>query len=228
MLISVLLPTRNRIDLVNRSVQSLLDTATNPADIEILVAFDSDDNESQDYFNSDKWQEFINSYGSNARVFETEPWGYSALNKYYNFLAEQSTGRWLLIWNDDALMKSTGWDEHITNNQDFVGMLHMTCENYRPKFALFPLINRVWLDVFGYVGENPVDSWIHHISMEAKAIQRIDPIVYHDRYDMTGNNYDDTYANRNTGEIKKKYKSEESKNLRHQWAQKLIDYRSKL
>lgn len=228
MLISVLLPTRARVDLVQRSVRSLLETATDPSNIEILVAYDSDDTTSQDYFNSSNWQEFINNYKSNAQAFETESWGYSALNKYYNFLGKQSHGQWLLIWNDDALMKSPGWDDHIANNQDFMGMLHMTCENYRPKFALFPLINRAWLDVFGYVGENPVDSWIHHVSMEADTIRRIDPIVYHDRYDMTGNNYDNTYANRNTGEIKKKYKSEEMRKLRHEWAQKLIAYCSAL
>jgi hypothetical protein len=228
MLVSVLLPTRARVDLVQRSVQSLLDTASNPSRIEILVAYDPDDTASQEYFNSDNWKEFISSYKSNAQAFETAPWGYSALNKYYNFLGQQSQGQWLLIWNDDTLMKSTGWDDHIADNKEFVGMLHMTCENYRPKFALFPLINRAWLDVFGYIGENPVDSWIHHVSMEAEAIRRIEPIVYHDRYDMTGNNYDATYANRNTGEIKKIYKSAEMRQLRHQWAQQLIAYRSKL
>ena len=228
MLVSVLLPTRARVDLVERSVCSLLETATDPGQIEILVAYDSDDTVSQEYFNSSKWQEFIDSYKSNAQAFETEVWGYSALNKYYNFLGNQSQGQWLLIWNDDALMKSAGWDTNIADNQDFVGMLHMTCENYRPKFALFPLINRAWLEVFGYIGENPVDSWIHHVSMEAQAIRRIDSIVYHDRFDMTGNNFDDTYANRTPGEIKKKYKSEEMRELRHQWAKQLIEYRSRL
>ncbi len=228
MIISVLIPTRKRTTLLETSVRSLLDKASDPANIEIMIAYDDDDDVSEQYFSSDQWASMMRSFGARYQVSKTQPWGYQSLHTYYNDLAAQCQGDWLLIWNDDAVMQTAGWDDHVKDNQDFVGMLHMIAENYRAKFCLFPLIPRAWIKLFGYVGEIPVDSWIHHVSMEAHAIKIIAPTVYHDRYDMTGRNCDETYLNRDPGAIKKKYKSEQSRELRRQWAQRLIDYRKSL
>ena len=224
MIISVLLPTRKRTHLVETSVRSLLANAIEPHNVEIMIAYDGDDEESKQYFGSTQWQDFINFFGARQQTHETQTWGYQELHRYYNFLASHCHGDWLLIWNDDALMRSSGWDGHIKDNQDFVGLLHMTTENYRSKFALFPLIPRAWIELFGSVGEIPVDSWIHHICMEAQAVKKIEPVIFHDRYDMSGQNYDETYLKRDTTSIKRNYKSEESRQLRHQWACKLMDY----
>lgn len=227
MLITVLLPTRQRTSLVERSVQSLLDLADNPEHIEIAVAYDQDDTESHTYFASESWSTLVSKYGASSQTHQTPQWGYQELHNYYNLLAEHSTGKWLLIWNDDALMKTAGWDTMIKNEQDYMGMLHMVTENYRPKFALFPLIPRKWIEIFGAVSlSNSNDSWIHHICLEAEAIKVIDAVVFHDRADLTGNNLDQTYLNRTNQ--KKLYKSEPMRRLRHEWAQQLIKYRSQL
>lgn len=228
MMISVLIPTRKRPHLIDISVRSVLSQAHDPSRIEIVIAHDHDDTESQLYFSSTAWTSLLEEYHAQAQVFETPAWGYSSLHTYYNFLAGQCRGDWMLIWNDDALIRTPGWDSAVDQHQDFVGMLHMITENYRPKFALFPLIPRAWIELFGCVGENPVDSWIHHVSMQAQAIQVIEPRTYHDRYDMTGANLDETYLARDTGAIKKNYKSPESRALRQQWAQRLIEYRQSL
>jgi glycosyltransferase involved in cell wall biosynthesis len=224
MLVTVLLPTRNRPHLVERSIRSLLENADDPTSIEIAVAFDQDDNLSREYLDSIAWRNLVNGQ---SKIFETPKWGYQDLHKYYNLLAEHAAGKWLLIWNDDAIMKTQGWDSVIRDNADFVGLLHMRTENYRDKFALFPLIPRVWTEIFGCVSQsNSNDSWIQHICLEAEAIRRIDAVVFHDRADLTGNNLDSTYLNRT--DQKKIYKSAEMRQLRHEWAQKLIEYRSKL
>ena len=227
MLLTVLLPTRQRVHLVERSVQSLLSLAQDPANIEIAVAIDHDDLISKQYFESSAWQSLVDQYHSSFQVFETPQWGYGELHNYYNLLAKNAHGEWLMIWNDDAVMKTAGWDNCVKHHHGYVGMLHMITENYREKFALFPIIPRVWLDIFGCVSlSNSNDSWIQHICLEAQAIQRIDPIVYHDRYDISGNNNDQTYQNRTNQ--KKIYKSEHMRQLRKQWAEKLIEYRKNL
>lgn len=227
MLVTVLLPTRQRTHLVERSVTSLLSLAEDPSQIEIAVAFDQDDVDSKVYFESDSWKNLIQQYQSSFQVFETPCWGYGQLHNYYNLMAEHARGDWLMIWNDDAIMKSRAWDNHIKPHNGYVGMLHMVTENYREKFALFPIIPKIWLDIFGCVSlSNSNDSWIQHICLEAQAITKIDPVVYHDRFDMSGNNYDSTYLNRTNQ--KKIYKSEEMRNLRKEWANKLIDWRQNL
>jgi hypothetical protein len=227
MLVTILLPTRHRTSLVERTVRSLLDLANTPAQIEIAVAYDEDDVESHSYFTSTAWTNLVTGYGAALQIHKTPAWGYQELHKYYNLLADHAQGKWLLIWNDDALMKSAGWDIMVEQQQDYIGMLHMITENYRPKFALFPLIPRKWIDIFGLVSlSNSNDSWIHHICLEADAIKLIDAVVFHDRADLTGNNLDQTYLNRTNQ--KKLYKSESMRQLRHEWAQRLIEYRKQL
>ena len=227
MLVTVMMPTRQRIELAKRSIASLLDNAHTPGNIEIYVAIDNDDTHSIEYFNSDAWQEFISSRGSSTKIFITEPWGYANLHNYYNSMALQAHGDWLLVWNDDTIMQSQDWDLSVEANRNFVGMLHMVTENYRPKFALFPLIPKVWIELFGAVSlSNSNDSWIHHICLEADAIKIIEPTVFHDRYDLTGNNLDQVYLDRPNQ--KKKYKSAEMVQLRKQWAEKFLSYKNSL
>lgn len=229
MLVSVLLPTRQRVHLVERSVRSLLDRATTPADVEIMIAYDYDDLESREYFESAVWAELMAEYNSSFQLFKTNTFGYNGLHHYYNLLACHATGDWFLIWNDDAVMQSDDWDSELRAHAGFVGMLHMITENYREKFALFPIIPRVWVDLFGCVSlSNSNDSWIQHICLEAEAIRVISSTVYHDRYDISGNNNDLTYTSASRSAQKKAYKTAEMQQLRSQWAKKLIEYRSRL
>ena len=48
--LSVLIPTRGRTDMLDRSLSSLLEHADDPSTIEFLFAFDDDDSASQEYF----------------------------------------------------------------------------------------------------------------------------------------------------------------------------------
>jgi hypothetical protein len=48
-----------------------------------------------------------------AMQFERQ--GYHRLHIYNNKLAEHTDARWLMIWNDDAVMETQGWDTEIMN-----------------------------------------------------------------------------------------------------------------
>jgi hypothetical protein len=223
-LVSVLLPTRHRTALVERSIKSLLSNCRDPGRIEIVAAYDDDDHVSDQYFQSSKWHSLIKQFGSTDQVLECTPWGYSGLNHYYTAMAKQSQGQWLMIWNDDAVMQTVNWDQHVADHKDFVGMLHMTTENFKPTLTLFPLIPRVWINLFGEVSQHQLnDSWIQDICHEADAVQSIPVTVFHDRYDVTGNNFDETYANRRYN--KKLYNHDDTKKTRSVWARHLRQYR---
>lgn len=224
-LVSVMLPTRKRVEMVQRSVESLLSLAQNPEQIEIIIAYDNDDEQSREYFTSHAWHNLIEKYESTSQVFECEPWSYEGLHHYFNLMALGSQGSWLLIWNDDALMQTKHWDQHVKNNEHFVGMLHMPTENFRKDLTLFPLIPRVWLDLFESVSLTQiVDTWIQEICYKANAVLPIPVTVFHDRFDLTGNNYDDTYVNRKYR--KKIFNHEDMKKIRSDWADRLSDYRA--
>ena len=194
--ISILLPTRKRTEAVVKSVGSLLAYAKNTADIEILIAYDDDDEESREFFSS-TWFDFVAQTEATTKVFETERFGYLKLNRYVNLLAEESQGDWIMFWNDDALMQTENWDEHIVAETGWFGCLRMPCTSMDHPFALFPIIPRSWLEVFGTV--SPVahsDWWIYHVTTNVGRFKNIAVNVYHDRADVTGGNDDETYRER--------------------------------
>lgn len=191
--ISILLPTRKRVETVIKSISSILSTASNPANIEILIAYDDDDEESKEFF-STTWFPFVEQSGATTKVFETERFGYLRLYRYVNFLGEQASGDWLMFWNDDALMLTDGWDEQILKNSDHWGLLRMPCVNMDHPFALFPIIPRDWIDFFGKISPvNHSDWWIFHVTYHLNRIRNIPVQVYHNRADVTGQNNDETF-----------------------------------
>lgn len=225
--ITVLLPTRNRTHLVIPSVESVLSLAKDPTEIEIAVAYDDDDEHSHQLFQSSQWQDLLQKYQAPSCVFQTPRWGYGALHLYYNLMCAQSSGQWLLVWNDDATMLTPHWDQQVKQAGTFMGLLHIECTTY-PNLSLFPLFPRTWIEFFGEASAcNHIDSWILDICKMANAVKKTDIEVYHDRFSETGNNNDQTYQER-TWEGKKMYKSQAMRDLRDQWAQKLIAYRQSL
>lgn len=105
-LVSVLLPTRKRIERLLRSLDSLISLAHNPIQIEFLIKVDDDDQETLAALQGvaplipTSLQAIISPRGG----------GYSDMHIWYNVLAAHALGDWLLIWNDDALMKTEKWD----------------------------------------------------------------------------------------------------------------------
>ena len=191
--ISILLPTRKRTQAVVTSIGSLLANAADTSRIEILVAYDNDDDESRTFF-EEVWTPFLAQCQATTKVFETERFGYLKLNRYVNFLAEQATGDWIMFWNDDALMLTENWDNHIVANDGWFGLLRMPCVTMNHPFALFPIVPREWVNLFGTV--SPVthsDWWIYNVTKPLGLVKDIPVQVYHDRADVTGGNNDETF-----------------------------------
>ena len=209
--------------MVEKSILGLLDLCADAGQIEIAVAYDEDDEESKNYFASSHWKNLVESRGAQQKSFCCPQYGYSDLHKYYNLLAENTKGQWLLVWNDDAMMLSQGWDMQVKDNKDFLGMLHMRCTTY-PKLTLFPFFPRCWVDFFGCASGGPhIDSWIQDICREAGTVKNLSAEVLHDRFSETGNNNDETFQNR-TWHGKKLFKSDAMRQLRHEWARRWADY----
>lgn len=191
--ISILLPTRKRTEAVIKSIGSLLANAADTSRIEILVAYDNDDEQSREFF-AETWFPYISQCSATSKVFETERFGYLRLYKYVNFLAEQASGDWIMFWNDDALMLTENWDDEIVKHDGWFGLLRMPCVTMNHPFALFPIIPREWINVFGRVSPvNHSDWWIYNVTTPAGRLLNIPVQVYHDRADVTGNNNDETF-----------------------------------
>jgi len=191
--ISVVFPSRGRAAIAHQSLQSLVDKASSNIGIEYVLAIDTDDKDSHSYFSNVMLPAF-KKQKINCRIFVVEPVGYQNLHLYVNFLAEQSFGRWLIFWNDDLSMKSNDWDLEIEQYNGKFKLLKFRDNHNNHPIAPFPVIPRTWFELFGQIApQAEYDSWLCHVCYAVDCVENLKCTVYHDRFDLTGNNNDATY-----------------------------------
>ncbi len=150
---SIIFPTRERPVLLKLLIDSIAMSTKNLEDIEVLIAIDDDDTATKEFFAQNKWG-FI-------KVFEVK----RSLNfseDYYNFLARQSTGKWILVCNDDGRFTTPHWDfmaekvlnEYIGNGPNLVyGWIQDNLGQWRAPghgdYCCFPLFGRAGYEAMG-------------------------------------------------------------------------------
>lgn len=193
--IAVLLPTRARTTPLKLSIISLINRVVNIDDVQIMLAFDNDDEVGLNYFN-ETIQPWMDEKGVHYTVMQFEPLGYAELNGYYNGMAAETSADWLFAWNDDALMETTGWDRIIQKYTGEFKLLKIHVHNEHP-YSIFPIYPKEWYDLFGFVARHQmIDAELSMIAYMLDIMQIVDIYATHDRNDLTGNNNDSTFKNR--------------------------------
>jgi glycosyltransferase involved in cell wall biosynthesis len=192
--ISILLATRNRTEMLKKSLASLVDLASDPANLEILLAFDDDDSETFEWVQEHVLTD-LDHAGVHYSCLSFERLGYIRLNEYYNKLALEAKGDWLFFWGDDAVMETQDWDKIILAIKQFQ-VLRMKSHNEHP-IAVFPIVPKKWIDILGYFSAHQLnDNYVCQIAYMANIMQNVDIETLHDRFDLTGNNNDENFKNR--------------------------------
>lgn len=108
-LVSVLFPTRGRVQWLNEAVDSLDSLCQDKSLVEYAFKVDHDDEASIAAVR--KLAERLP-----ARILiSPRGKGYFDLHHYINDLSGIAKGDWLFIFNDDARMKTNGWDQILLN-----------------------------------------------------------------------------------------------------------------
>jgi len=195
-IISVLLPTRGRTEVLRKSLTSLVKKATKPERIEILFGIDEDDTDTLDYI-KDVISVDLKELGIESRASIFKPLGYENLHIYVNTLAGNAQGEWLFFWNDDCLMVSEGWDEVIDQYNGQFKLLGPKDNHEGHPYAILPIVPKDWFILMGHLSQNAQnDAWLSHIAYMLDIFERVDFEFIHDRADITGNNDDETFKNR--------------------------------
>lgn len=194
--ISILLPTRGRTDMLLRSIKSLVEKASNPQRIEILLGIDDDDKQIQPYI-TEHIAPFLKENNIECRASLFQPIGYENLHHYVNTLAGNATGEWLFFWNDDGVMLSSGWDDVIESYNGQFKILAPKDNHDGHPYAIFPIVPKDWFMLMDHLSLNAQnDAWLSHLAYMLDIFERIDVEFLHDRADLTGNNNDETFQNR--------------------------------
>lgn len=190
--ISVLLPTRGRTGALTRSVLSLVNRAVKTDCLEILFGIDEDDAVAKNHLETELLP-MLDQRNIEYSVMEFQPLGYVNLHQYANDLSANAQGRWLFMWNDDAIMDSASWDRQIIKHNGEFKVLSVHTHRDHP-YSIFPIIPIEWYEQIGvFSNHGMIDAFVSQIGYMLNIFERIPVHVTHDRYDITGNNKDETY-----------------------------------
>lgn len=162
MLVSMLLPSRDRPEKMLKSVTKLIETSIAPEQIEICVRVDEDDPSTLAVLHK------LYDIHTNIKIRVGDRMdGYESLHHMYNELAEISTGTFLYLWNDDSYMKTEGWDLILSDYTDKCSWIMTgTHYDYSSFNTSFPCIHRKLWEVMGRFAAHPHNDTYQCVVMQ--------------------------------------------------------------
>lgn len=141
-LLSFLLPTRGNVTGLARLFQSLMDTTRQMERLEIILAVDEDDVQSQAV--------------THEQLFLTKlivPRG-TAMGALNEACYAASAGRFVMGMNDDVVVRTPGWDdiiaEVLARYPDDIALIHVNDLLFQQQLCTFPLVSRRACEAIGF------------------------------------------------------------------------------
>lgn len=168
--------------MLARGIDSLRTSAYN--EVEIILAVDGDDLET---IEQAKRLDCI------YKIFP-ERLGYGRLHEYFNDIAHMSTGDWLMLWDDSATITTPGWDQKLYELPS--NIMVASPNNHFGGMCCFPAVRRIAYEAVGSfsIGTPHVDSFWQCVGSEINRICAVDFYIHHDRPDITGVPWDQTFV----------------------------------
>jgi glycosyltransferase involved in cell wall biosynthesis len=193
--ISVLIPTRKRPSRLEKSILSLVDLSASPRNLEFIIGIDDDDTETQNYV-VDSLFPNLDQKNIAITALTFSRMGYHRLHEYLNAMYQHSTGNWLILFNDDAVMITSKWDDEIRKYDGEFKCLAFDTHRHHP-YSIFPIIPREWVEYMGAISNHHMfDAVISQIAYMLGIMQRTNIQVEHERFDLIGEEADQTYRER--------------------------------
>jgi len=168
---------------LDSAIASVIETADNPDLVDFWVRYDNDDELTAQYVKTDPYNIRKVKFLSGPRP--------NNLHKELNLLAASSSGQYILVFNDDCLMQTNGWDTHacaFLDNSFQDGICYgQTLDTSADKpqgaeYSSFLIISRKAFNALGYLMKEEFvglggDSSIYRIYKEADRVVDLKEIV---------------------------------------------------
>jgi len=205
MIISILTPTRERCEKAQRFASSVLNTASEPDNVELFFYVDDDDPQLTQYSN---WH--LES-PSQVRIHIGPP---ISVSKSWNTIAALCNGDILIMGNDDLVYRSERWDEvlkmEVARFKDQIYVAWFNDGINGEKHCAFPAVSRRWYDIIGYFTPGIFefianDTWIFDIGRKLDRLIYIKDVYAEHQHFSTGKTQADetTMRNRRDGRIQR-------------------------
>lgn len=138
---SLLLPTRGRVPLVQRLLDSVVETSTDLRRMEVVLYVDEDDQESRKISHS------------KLRLFKIVGKPGETMGSMNHDCYEASHGRHLMLINDDAVFRTPGWDTRILETADRfpdgITLIYGDDLDQGEAVPTFPIVSRIVCELLG-------------------------------------------------------------------------------
>lgn len=173
-LISVILPSRGRVELLIQTLNSIITKCDNINNIEILIKVDDDDFETINRLKS------YDNFNLITMVISSRKNGYASLNEFYNELYEMSSGEFIFCANDDMTIVTDKWDSLVKPySGEFVCLHHNPTHPHNDTWY-FPIISKKILDIIGCVSKSVFyDGYLYFMLEGLNLFKRIDLTINH-------------------------------------------------
>lgn len=136
-LVSAIIPTRNRPDGLEKTMNSMLSTAKSPGRIQFVLKLDDDDPQLHK-----KWPRNVKVVVSPRGI------GYMEMPRFVYEACAAADGIWCFLIDDDAWIEGLGWDEQLAAINPagcvaqcefyHLGMSHYGSDSCGPNGLFFP------------------------------------------------------------------------------------------
>lgn len=197
MKISILVPTRKRMNNRLTLLFSILSTVSDISNVNVYYGVDKDDP------TLDVIKKISNAIPC-LKIIEIENKGeFLGLGKLWNILADNSTEEIISMIGDDMVFKTENWDLEILKEfknmpNDCIKAVHCNDEFHKSKLAVNLFCHRKYADILGgFMREefkiNWVDQWLHQVfSAFDRLVYRDDITIEHRHWVLGKNKKDDT------------------------------------
>lgn len=186
-LVSLICPTI-RFDELYESINSLVTTCAVKDRMEFLIRVDKDDNYGP--FLDKIYKDFDSIITIKHIVGDKVE--FTNVHFLYNELFNISEGKYLFLWNDDAYMKTNGWDlivDRFSKDNKFQVLNPLTNHHTEKGLvgAIFPLVPRKWYEIIGHLSLNAQqDEWVYEIAAALGIFRPIPITIFHNQPGMIG------------------------------------------
>lgn len=161
MLVTAMCPTRGRTRMLEESLTTLVGNARDRSRIEVLIRCDEDDVDTQ------HWLQSRPELFSRA-IIGPRGKGYGDLHLMYDQMCHQAKGKYLMMWNDDALMLTRDWDDEIAlrgDRDDLPLYLDTKVKNGQMEHQYtFPIVHRLYHEILGRYSQSAhSDTYIYEV-----------------------------------------------------------------
>ena len=165
-LVSIIIPTRLRVHLIEKALNSIIETVNIRDRIEVLIRFDDDDMDSIVKFLQLKVLQQLD-----VRVFVGPRHRYLHLNDYFNELCKYSIGDFIFAIADDCVIKTMHWDNLIEAFSDQAVVLRSNVQGVNSDVInACPILSRKVYNILGHFAPTTASHGDNYIRAYGKAV----------------------------------------------------------